>query len=677
MTALRRLLLMIIVSFALPNVSNAQNFDWRYEELDLPPAASDVRVLDGVYHAVANTRTSVLDTTENVWVRSVNDLGSLRLWNMQTSGICIVQGGDDIYRYNPQTGSVQKRDNVYYQFELSDSIICSFGTKYDPSTASFYALATWFSWPQIDTLQIDTLVVREGGGEVVACADSSALLFAQDRLLRYQFGKSPQVHELPDTVQTHRRSVYLDRTRTHIAMLGRRALLFSADHGYTWRSYLSAEYESIVSFCATNDPDVLLVALDRVLIRLHLSTGQRDTLHEYYEGASIIVDHGPKGAIVSVVDTVMLVSDVANTKSLIHSGLPQRSLVDLISVHDGIAGAGMSEIVHHRSNETWSTPSIDRKWLNLDPARSPIIFRGGRGLDDLWFTRGSWAMRLHPSDYFEAMENLLLPQASCWAHPAGSRFTVINDLDGYSGDRQVSWWSGSSPDRLLLAEDGLRFLVAFEDSVFVAFTDRSSVWRTADQTHERWNEISIPLINLGPQPKSQTKDRHGVVRGPRMKAWTHDAGATWQVDSLTHFEVVALAKNGVMYHVWEEEQQGSGHSLIIDRQDRAGRTVIAALPDSIFDRRQNDLVAAAFDDQEQRLYIATDHWVGSLGINTVSVAETTSFENSPSSLIPHGWYDLFGRYVGSDLSAVSAAGLYILVSERGVEKHVLSGQGLP
>lgn len=678
MCRIQLLLLAFAFTVYAPCVCLSQIDGWRIEQLGLPPAAGEVRVISGVYHAATNGRTSTLDTSSLRWVPAGVDLGSLRLWSMQASGIAITQRGNDVVRYDATTRSISTRDNIYYQFEHDDSVVCTFGTKFDAPSASFLSLATWRAWPSQDTLKIDTVVAENVYSDVVACGDSTAIVFALQSVLRYHYGKAPDVVELPDTAQSHRRSVYVDEGRTHIAVMGRNSLMFSADHGRSWQSMFVSDVASVRSFCATSDPDVIYVVLDSVLTRYHVSTGMRETVHSSSRwGSVIMVDHGLKGTIVRYPDTVMLIDDLTNEKQLIHDGLPQRSVVDLIAVPDGIAGAGATEIIHHPSQGGWTTPEIDRYWLNIDPYQRSMVFRGGRSLNDLWLTRGNWALQIAPSSWVNSMENLLLPEAGCWAHPSGNRFTVINNIEGYDGDRQVTWWSGSNPDRLLLAKNGLRFLVAFEDSVFVAFADQSSTWRTVDQSHLNWIEVPIPPINLGNQPQGQVKGRHGVVRGPRMKAWTHDAGRRWEVDSLSKNEQVTIANNGVIFHVWEDEQQGSEFSLVIDRQIGSERTVIAALPDSIYDSRQNDLTAVAYDDNEQRLYIATNHWVGSLSVNAVSVRDDVA--NPEWTIDNHrlGWYDLFGRYLGVELPNDAVSGLYIEVSERGIKKHLRSSQGLP
>ncbi len=678
MIGIVRAIAFLMISATASCLCQAQLSGWRYEDLNLPPVVNELRVISGVYHASSHGGAFVLDTSTSVWSQASLELGSLRLWGMQATGVAITQRGNDVYRYHAEDRATSRRDNVYYQFEHDDATVCTFSSKYDPALAAFLSLATWYRWPTRDTIRVDTAVSRNVYPDVIACADTSALVFSDQQVIRYRFRGQPEVIDLPDTVQLHRRSVYIDRSSTHILVLGRNTLLYSVDHGQTWLTLFSSEREAVHSFCATDDPDQIYVVLDSVLTRYHVSSGQRDTLHSSSRwGLVMLVEHGPKGAIVAYPDTVMLIDDLTNEKALVHTGLPQRSVVDLIAVPDGVAGAGAREIVYHPAHGAWSTPAIDPFWLRLDPTDSPSIFRGGRSLDDLWLTRGSWAMHFKPRDHLETFEFTLMPQAGSWAHPTGNRFTVINNIEGYPGDRQVAWWSGSSPDRLLLAKDGLRFLVAFEDSVFVAFGTDGSGWRTVDQTHERWEEISIPPINLGVQPRSQVKGRHGVVRGPRMKAWTNDAGRTWQVDSLPKSELIALASNGVIFHVWEDDQPGTEFSLVIERQVGTERVVITNLPESYYDRQRNTLMSAVYDDNEQRLYIATDHWVGSLSLSTVSVNDPVVRPMWSSATHQHGWYDLFGRFMGPEEPTQAATGLYLYVSEQGIEKRLLPPQRSP
>lgn len=664
-------IMLLAVMTSLPGLSSAQVDGWRYEYLNLPPAAGDIRVLNGIYHASAHGITSVFDTTLRQWNPSSVDLGALRLWSTQPSGVNIVQRGNDIVRYDAHDASISTRDNVYYQFEHADSILCSFSTKFDQPSTSFLSIATWFTWPSRDTLRIDTVVMSAVYGDVVPCADSTALVFAERNVIRYRYGGQPQVVELPDTVNVHRRSVYLGKEQTHIVVLGRNSLLFSSDHGRSWQSVLSADRDNIRSFSATNDPNVILVVLDSMLTRLHVSTNQRDTLlTSACCGSTMMVDHGPNGAIVALLDTVMFIEDGTNDKSLIHSGLPQRSLVDLIAVRDGVAGTGDVEVLHHPSLGQWSTPDVDRRWLNIDPYRNPMIFRGGRDLNDLWLTRGTWALRLHPADFMFTAENLLLPQTGCWWNEDVARFTVITNLEGLAGSHQVTWWSGSSPDNILLQKNGLRFLIGFDDSVLVAFGQQGTAWRTINASHSLWEEINMPVVDLGFQPRSQSKGRHGVVVGPRMKAWTHDAGRTWQVDSLPLREAVTLTNNGVLYHVWVDDQNGSEYALVIDKQVDGMRIVVAALPHEIFDTRLNSLNALAYDDNEHRLYIATKHWVGSLAMDPVSVREENHGIH-PQPRMPMGTYDIFGRYLGRDLPANAATGCYIVVDDKGEARLVV------
>jgi hypothetical protein len=665
-------LMISVVGIWIAATLSAQVPGWRYERLGLPPATGDVRVLNGVYHSDVYGRTSLFDPDMNVWNDADIQLGTLRYWTLHASGVGIMQQGGDVLRYHVKDRAISTRSGLYYQFEHDDSIVCAFNFKFDNSASSYISTASWYGWAQNDTLRTDTVKINDAMySDVIACADSTALVLGQSSVIRYRYRNMPEVVPLPDTIRSTRRHVFIDKERTHILVAGTRSLLYSADQGRSWSSLFSNEWAAIGAFSATDDPDEILVVLDSVLIRYQVSTDRRDTLHVTSRWASrMIVDHGPHGTIIAYPDTVLLIDDASGSKTTIHSGLPERSLVDLISVSDGVAGAGYSEVLHHPSLGQWSTPDVDRRWLNIDPYGSPMIFRGGQDLNDLWLTRGSWALRIHPGDFVFTAEYLLMPEAGCWWNEDVSRFTVITNIEGFASSHQVTWWSGSSPDNILLQKNGLRFLIGFDDSVLVAFGQQGTIWRTINASHTDWEEINMPVVDLGFQPRSQSKGRHGVVIGPRMKAWTHDAGRTWQVDSLPLRELVTLTNNGVLYHVWVDDQNGSEYALVIDKQVGGMRTVVAALPHEMFDTRRNSLNAIAYDDNEHRLYIATHHWVGSLAMDPVSVHEE-ELVTSPKTRMPSGTYDIFGRYLGRDLPSNAATGCYIVVDDNGEARLVV------
>ncbi len=107
--------------------------------------------------------------------------------------------------------------------------------------------------------------------------------------------------------------------------------------------------------------------------------------------------------------------------------------------------------------------------------------------------------------------------------------------------------------------------------------------------------------------------------------------------------------------------------FIVERRADSIVTTIAVYATKVLPSDFNDLWSIAYDDVEQRLYIATYDWTASLSVPVSSIHETRERTESATSL-PVGLYDLFGRYVAQDEHLITSSGLYLRVDGDRVQR---------
>jgi hypothetical protein len=255
-------------------------------------------------------------------------------------------------------------------------------------------------------------------------------------------------------------------------------------------------------------------------------------------------------------------------------------------------------------------------------------------------------------------------------HTSGgvSFFPMLYALELECGSNQVVWASGSSPVRTLLCADDLRTLMVFNGRDHVALTRDGVAWRTVNGDLDQWEKVAIPTISSTIVMRTHTVGNHGLARVPNFMMWTHDAGLTWKHTSGEVYHS-ALTAEGVIYTVRETDQPDS--SLIIEyRADSVVRT-IAVYDSSVFSTTDNELRAVAFNDLDQRLYIATRNWTASMSATVSSVRDAHPPLHTADS-IPFGVYDLFGRYVGLYDHLINTSGLYLRVDADGVQRVLIT-----
>lgn len=643
--------------------------DLRYEKTGLPPAVGNIVSAGGKVFHQSYMGLHVLENATRTWrylgeeSKRLNNLS----WTVHPTGIVVVQNNTGTVEFNTTTETVEVYDGIHFQARHSDSIVAQLDVVHAEDSTKVRMV--WMRWPSMDTARVDELpfTMTPAFQFVIPCADGSILAVTSKAVCRFHLDRQPSTVELTDEIASDRHYFYSDRERTHVVLTGRSDLVYSTDLFET-RSYLPLErIESIRQVRLTSDPDVVYLSHTGMVERVHRVAFRRDTilrdLPTTFRNFEVVNDT----VVLGIRDSILLIHN--ESINVANSGLPSRSLLGLLTVPGGIVASGDREILTQAPNGDWRILSLGSQSYLL---RSPAVIHpfGGNSINDFWFISGEAAVHIHPYPLIEKVEYGYPGYISRGLYTTGgvSYFTMLYALELECGSNQVVWASGSSPVRTLLCADDLRTLMVFNGKDHVALTREGVAWRTENGDLDQWEQVTIPTISSTNVMRTHTVGNHGLARVPNFMMWTHDAGQTWMHVSGDVYQS-ALTAEGVIYTVRETDHPDS--SLIIEyRADSVVKT-IAVYDSTVFSTTDNELRAVAFNDLDQRLYIATRNWTASMSAIVSSVREARPPLHTADS-IPFGIYDLFGRYVGSHDHLINASGLYLRVDADGVQRIMIT-----
>ena len=444
-------------------------------------------------------------------------------------------------------------------------------------------------------------------------------------------------------------------------MRGYNSWIYSADDGWSWSALFPHVTDKVRRVVPTSNPDVVLVHDDEVLFRFHISTSTRDTIFNdsvLVRGAQFT--DGPLGVMVSTLKNAFLIGP-DGTVSDASSGLPTHGAHNMLACSDGLLAFTEDGRFARLAGGSWSVIPLEYERLRTHGWHWYWTLRGERSVNDFWYINDPWLVHVR-GDVAEMREVLLEPDNGVWVPEKGIQ--VILPFGGEANERRVVTWYASGPDETLFWLDSLTFFMPFSDSVFVMFDVSGTIYRTLPgniREYEIRGELGA-RIEAGPYTTTVIKGRHAMLKKGNTYTITHDTGATWSaLDTIRRIMTITATGNvlGVNY-----EGRGSEGDLVVEQLYHNEWTEVARLPREQFETRTSDIQDIAFNDVDQRLYIATSNWVRSVGLSVVSVHEDPVFNPQLGSQ-PHGVYDLLGRYICDTADEVSRPGLYIVVTESG------------
>jgi hypothetical protein len=298
---------------------------------------------------------------------------------------------------------------------------------------------------------------------------------------------------------------------------------------------------------------------------------------------------------------------------------------------------------------------------------------GGRSLDDFWCVQGGTLVHVSPRTTMTMMAIAPLAHGhrGLYVGPRDRWFTFVNTDDQLScGSEQVMWFSDGQPTRTLLCANDLRVFMVFHDSVHAALSYAGGGWRTTNVNLESWQKVTSPPFPNVTNMRMATKGDHGIAATLGFVMWTHDAGSTWHHRRVASTRTLyALANDGSFFVVRMGFHPDT--ALVVERWQDDNVTPIMVI-NAATAGDVNLLEDVAFDDEEQRLYIATTLWTASLVWPVSGVLVGHEEPSMPAPSLPLGYYDLFGRFVADDERDVAVSGLYLHVTADGVRRVVVT-----
>ena len=648
----------------------AQTGDWRREVLGSQTQPVELRNLGGVYVARAFDGYYSFDEGARAWSflgKATEDLQPLQYVRLQPDGAVVTSQGLSSRTIDVRTGELGEMFQEYAIGMVGDTLIGALYERYNQAQRLTTVIAKWMSLDATNVVWEDSATVSMDlhGSSSCMVSDTAMLLIKGNYALRFPLFGSATASSLPDTVWQTENYVWLDHTRSHVVIRGKHSWMYSIDNGMWWTNHFVDSISAARRVIPTMDADVLLVQVDSALFAYHLSTGDRDTLigpSEYTTYMSFA--HGPLGTIAATLSGIMLfASDGSRTD--VSAGLPEVSAKDLMAASNGLLASLFGATIQVREGGEWAEVGLDYDKLHRHGWNSTITFRGSRSTKDFWFTKESFVYHV-VNDQHLPLENLLLPDAGVWVPTHQNYVTCITSLND---SRQVMWWGGSSPVRTLLDDLSLSYLVAFSDDVLVAFGSDRKIHRTLSGRVDQWEvRDTLPPQNNIYFHESEVKGRHALVRVGGLVAVTHDSGVTWTTHELPRVGRVAITAGGDLLFATFYGPETSGDLGVQLLRDNRWEEV-ARLPRSEFDGRSSDILAVAYDDIEQRLHVATQYWIRSVGLQIVGVAEDRDEWSAPYRVT--GVYDLLGRYVGAIPEEITNAGAFIVVTPQGSQLRIL------
>ncbi len=638
----------------------------RYEELGLPPAVGTLSMTGGKVFHRSYMGLHVYDASLDRW-RHLGAESQVLLsqpWVLHANGLVVSASAAGTAEFDIREEVVTFHDGVFFDFRYSDTIVGRIKptSRQDTSTIE----CTWLSWPNMSVIRTDSIRCKGSlvFGAAIPCSDSSVITLAGTGIGIFSFSESPKFIPITSGITSDRHYVYIDEQRTHIVLTSARDLMYSVNKFESYSFIGGIPVDSVHNVLCTADTNVVYGVHSGLIQRIHLAESTRDTLRrglpKIFRNVVVVNDT----LFIGVVDSVLIHSE--NQERNVSAGLPSRSCDRLMALSDGVVAGTYRNVLLHPSFGQWRMADL----ITPNPNSIGFVPMGGNDLGDFWAVEQDLVIHVGPNGgvlkYDFGFPGYLL--RGVYSKANQTWFTMLYALEEACGGNQVVWASGNSPIRTLLCEEGIRTLMVFNNRDHVALTREGFGWRTVDGNFDQWEKVVCPVIPTTAVMRSFQKGNHGVCLAPGHMLWTHDAGVTWNYAEGEVFRS-ALAADGSIYTVRVGETADS--ALIVERRQSGQISVVGVVPQTPYVHATNELREVAFDDNERRLYIATKHFTGSIDFSTSSVRQEIGSELADTAAIPHGYYDLLGRFVSQSEIQPPVPGLYLHVSPVGVRRVVV------
>ncbi len=646
----------------------------RLEQTGLPPAVGSLlQVGDMVFQTTYRGLYAFENETRSwrfVGKASTSLIGSA--WTVHPNGFVVIPSDVRTIEFDAKSESIIVHDGIRFDARLSDTLVARLDVDHLSPTAKRLRLA-WLRWPSMDTARVDVQEIdaEQAYNFIIPCFDGSLIAVTSSGVCRFHYDRAPVVTPISGGINSDRHYVYSDVDRTHIALTGRNHLVYSADVFDNYVPFATLHSDSINQVRVSASPYTMFVAHGRTVERFDVLSGNRMILRQNLPSRFRNFAAQGDTVVIGIIDSVLLVSPEQTI--LVNEGLPIRPLARITSLSNGLVAAGAAEVLVKPSAGEWETIRFgsEESVFRNTPQHSSIIPMGGKSIDDFVVLAGDAVVHVNPRPLIEKIDYGYPGYIFRGVHTkAGlSYFTMLYAVDGLAcGTNQVSWVSGNSPIRTILCKDDLRTFMVFNDSDYVALTREGIAWRTINGDLDNWTSITTPEIASVNIMRTSTKGNNGLASVYGFMMWTNDAGQTWSHEE-GDVQYSAITTNGDVFTVRTSDNQDS--ALVIEVRANNLTTVMAVYSLDDLPGPTMELRDVAYDDTEQRLYITTNSWTASIPIVTSSV-HTYNQQAMPSTLFPHGLYDVFGRYVAQDEQSIASAGLYFRVDSSGVTRLIIA-----